>query len=174
MTEKVLVTYASRAGSTAGVAEAVAKTLAHNGARVDVLPVLTVQDLRPYRAVIVGSAIQHNQWLPEAEKFVQTHRRALNSKPFAMFTVCMTLAMENGERYQPQVAQWVAPIRRLVNPLSEGYFAGVLDIGRIASLSDRLKFQLSVISGVWSEGDHRDWEAIRSWANNLYQQLSSE
>lgn len=171
MSDRILVTYASRAGSTAGVAEAIGKTLVHKGAQVEVLPVLAVQDLHPYWAVIAGSAIQNNQWLPEAENFIHTHRKTLNQKPFAMFSVCMTLAMEDGERYRPQVAGWVAPVRRQVSPLSEGLFAGVLDISRIASLSDRLKFRLSVISGVWAEGDHRDWEAIRDWAEDLYDRL---
>jgi hypothetical protein len=51
--------------------------------------------------------------------------------------------------------------------VSEGLFAGVLDIRKIPSFSDRLKFRLSVVSGVWSEGDHRDWNAIRDWAKSL-------
>jgi len=28
-------------------------------------------------------------------------------------------------------------------------------------------FRLSVLFGVWSEGDHRDWDAIRAWAESL-------
>jgi hypothetical protein len=35
------------------------------------------------------------------------------------------------------------------------------------SLGDRLKFRVSVALGVWSEGDHRDWDAIRAWARAL-------
>jgi hypothetical protein len=34
-------------------------------------------------------------------------------------------------------------------------------------LSDRLKFRLSVLFGVWSEGDHRNWDAIHAWAASL-------
>jgi hypothetical protein len=82
-------------------------------------------------------------------------------------SVCMTLAMKNGEQFRPQVADWVSPVRRLVQPVSEGLFAGALDIRKIPSLGGRLKFRLSVASGVWSEGDHRDWDAIRQWANAL-------
>jgi menaquinone-dependent protoporphyrinogen IX oxidase len=36
MNNKILVTYASRFGSTAGVAESIGKTLAEGGAQVDV------------------------------------------------------------------------------------------------------------------------------------------
>ena len=167
MLQKILVTYATRTGSTTGVAEAIAKTLREHGAQVDVIPMRKVTDVISYQAVVAGSAIQNRQWLPEAVQFVKTHQTTLNQKPFAMFAVCMTLAMKNGESYRPQISEWLAPVRRLVRPVSEGIFAGVLDIGKIPSFGDRLKFRLSVAFGVWSEGDHRNWGAIRAWAESL-------
>jgi menaquinone-dependent protoporphyrinogen oxidase len=171
MTRKILVTYASRAGATAGVAEAIGKTLAENGADVDILPMQAVNDLTPYWAVVAGSAIQKSQWLPEARQFVQTNRASLANMPFAMFSVCMTLAMRNGETYRSKISEWIAPVRALVRPVSEAIFAGSLDLKKIPSLGDRLKFRASVAMGVWSEGDHRDWTAIRAWANGLHTQL---
>ena len=72
MSNKILVTYASRAGSTAGVAEAIGKTLIEGGAQVDVLPIQEVKDLTPYQSVVAGSAIQNKQWLPEAMQFMHT------------------------------------------------------------------------------------------------------
>ncbi len=167
MSNKILVTYASRIGSTAGVAEAIAQTLTDNGAQVEVRPMQEVSDLTPYRAVVAGSAIRGKQWLPEALHFMQTHRAVLAQKPFAAFLVCMTLAMPNGEKYREHVATWLDPVRALVRPVSVGLFAGVLNIRKIPSLGDRLKFRLSVAFGVWSEGDHRDWTAIRAWAESL-------
>jgi menaquinone-dependent protoporphyrinogen oxidase len=163
---KILVTYATRSGSTAGVAEAIGKTLVEGGAEVDVRPMNEVSDLTPYQAVVAGSAIQASHWLPEALHFIQKHRDALNRKPFAAFEVCMTLAMPNGEKYRPFVADFLQPVRALVKPVSEGLFAGVLDIRKVPSLGDRIKFRLSVLLGVWKEGDHRDWEAIRGWAQS--------
>ena len=167
MSNKILITYASRTGATAGVAEAIAKTLADNGAEVDLYPMQEIKDLMSYFAVVAGSAVQDRQWLPEAMQFIRTNQTALNQKPFAMFSVCMTLAMRDGEKYRPQVAEWLAPVRALVHPVSEGLFAGILDIRKIPSFGDRLKFRLSVASGVWSEGDHRDWDAIRDWTHGL-------
>ena len=51
--------------------------------------------------------------------------------------------------------------------MSEGLFAGALDISKVPTLRDRLMFRISVAMGVWSEGDHRDWEAIRAWAESI-------
>lgn len=168
MSQKMLVTFASRTGSTEEVAAAVSKILADKDCDVDLSPVQRVKNLTPYRAVIIGSAIQNRQWLPEAIGFIQKHRNELSQKPFAMFSLCMTLAMRDGEKYRPQVSEWLHPVRNLVSPVSDGIFAGVLDINKIPALSDRLKFRLSVVFGVWSEGDHRDWQAINAWANELY------
>jgi len=174
MVNKILVTYASRAGSTAGVAEAIGKTQAESGTQVDVLAMQDVKDITSYQAVVAGSAIQNKQWLPEAMQFMQTHQAALAQRPFAAFLVCMTLAMKNADRYRGFVADFQQPVRFLVKPVSEGLFAGVLDIKKVPSASDRFKFCLSVLFGVWSEGDHRDWNAIRSWADSLRPLLLQE
>lgn len=167
MTVKILVTYASNTGWTVGVAEAIGKTLAENGAKVDVLPMREVKDLSPYDAVVAGSAVNGGAWLPEAMQFVRGHQTELKHKPFASFLVCMTLTMKNGEQYRGHVSSWLDPVRALVRPLSEGLFAGGLDIRKIPSFSNRLKFRLSVLFGVWKEGDHRDWNAIRQWAQEI-------
>lgn len=100
-------------------------------------------------------------------QFIQAHQSELARKPFAAFLVCMTLAMRNGETYRPFVAEFLARVRALVRPVNEGYFSGKLDIRKVPSFSDRLKFRLSVLFGVWAEGDHRDWNAIRLWAESL-------
>ena len=172
LTKTILVTYASRGGSTAGVAEAIGRVLAENGATVEVHPMKDVTDLAPYDAVVAGSAIQGQHWLPEALEFIETHQKALTQKPFAAFLVCMTLALQHEEwRHEADVAEWLEPVRQLVQPVSEGLFAGMLDINKIPSFSDRLKFRLSVLSGIWTEGDHRDWDAIQSWTQELSTKL---
>lgn len=172
MSNKILVTYASCTGFTVGVAETVAKTLVENGLTVDVLPVVEVKDLSSYRAVVAGSAIHNKQWLPEAVRFVREQRSELNQRPFAAFLVCMTLAMKNGEQYRPFVSEFLQPVRNLVRPVSEGLFAGGLDIRKVPSAADRFKFRLSVLFGAWKEGDHRDWQAIQAWARDLVPLLS--
>ena len=167
MSKQILVTYASRAGSTADVAEAIGKTLSENGAQVDVLPMNEVKDLSPYQAVVAGSAIRGSKWLPEAMQFIQTHRTELAQKHFAEFTVCITLAMSNSEQYRSAVEKWVAPVRAQVKPLSEGLFAGMLDFSKLPFNWDTLMLRLTVALGIFPRGDHRDWKAIHAWAESL-------
>lgn len=173
MSSKILVTYASRTGTTAGVAEAIGQVLAEDGTAVDVRPVGKVSDLSPYSAVVVGSAIRGAEWLPEAMQFVRDHQRELAARPFATFLVCMTLAMPNKD-YHEEVAKWLQPVRDLVEPVSMGLFAGALDISKVPTFRARLNFRISVRLGVWSEGDHRNWEDIRAWAEELRPLLAAE
>lgn len=167
MSKGVLVTYASRAGSTRGVAEAIGRTLSEAGLQVDVVSMDKVKDLSAYDAVVAGSAIRGSKWLPEATEFIQKHRSALAGKRLAMFTVCITLAMKNGENYRPAVMGWVAPVRAMIHPLSEGLFAGMLDFSKLPFNWDTLMLRLAVLVGVFPRGDHRDWNAIRSWAESI-------
>ncbi len=167
MKKKILVTYASRAGSTAEVAEAIDKTLGQNGARVDLLPMQDVKDLTPYQAVVAGSAIRGSKWLPEAMQFVRAHRSELTQKPFATFTVCITLAMSNSHQYRQAVKGWIAPVRARVHPLSEGLFAGVLDFTKLPLTFDTLKLRLTVALGIFPKEDRRDWNAVRAWAESI-------
>ena len=167
MSNKILVTYASRAGSTAEVAEAIGRTLAEGGAQVDVRAMNDVKDLSSYRAVVAGSAIRASRWLPEATQFIKTHQAILTRKPFAMFTVCITMAMKNAENYRAGVAGWVAPVRALVKPLDEGLFAGMLDFSKLPLNWDTLMLRLTVAVGIFPRGDHRDWNAINNWAKGL-------
>ena len=167
MSKKILVTYASRAGSTAEVAEAIGKTLSEGGAQVDIMPMNDVKNLSSYQAVVAGSAIRGSKWLPEAVQFVQTHRSTLAQKQFAMFTVCITMAMKNAENYRAGAAGWVAPVRAMVKPLDEGFFAGMLDFSKLPVNWDTLMLRLTVALGIFPRGDHRDWNAIHNWAEGL-------
>jgi menaquinone-dependent protoporphyrinogen oxidase len=167
MQKRVLVTFATRAGATAGVAEAIGQTLAERGLLVDVRRMLDVHDLSSYQAVVAGSAIRGGSWLSEALDFVRNHQAELKSKPFAAFMVCITLAMKNGENYRAGIANWMKPVRDLVPTVSEGLFAGMLDFSKLPLNMDTLRLRATVAAGVFPKGDHRDWEAIRQWAESL-------
>jgi menaquinone-dependent protoporphyrinogen oxidase len=158
---KILVAYATRAGSTFEVAARVAEVLRAAGATVDIKPVTAVHELNGYEAVVVGSAIRMGRWLPEAVEFVKTNRETLSCIPTAYFLVSGLLRNDTPEMRR-EVLAFLDPVRALLKPVSIGLFAGKLDYSTMDGL-DR-----SIAEAVSSaEGDWRDWDAISEWAHNL-------
>lgn len=161
MSRKILVTYATRAGSTAEVAELIAQILVAHAADVDVIPAKNVQEIAEYQAVVVGSAVRFGQWLPEAVQFVQRHQAALSRVPVAYFTVhLMNLGSDEAAR-KARLA-YLDPARTLVAPRTEAFFAGSGDPKRLSF------FEVLIGRVVRSpQDDLRDWAAIRAWAESL-------
>lgn len=174
MSGKILVTYASRGGSTAGVAEAIANTLTEQGILVELYPMEDVHDLSAYSAVIAGSAIQIDKWLPEASDFISRYQKELVQIPVATFTVCMALALRNDEKTRTKISSQVQVVREMVMPVSEDFFAGALNLSKIPSLPFQVLVRFGILIGFWKEGDYRDWDAIRQWANSLPKTLISQ
>ncbi len=165
---KILVAYASRCGSTGGVAGAVAGVLGDNGAAVDVLKVDDVRDLSCYRAVVVGSAIRSDRWLPEAVDFVKRNRSVLADLKVAYFLTCLTMVKPTAENRQ-KVLGFLAPLREEVPevvPVGTGLFAGTLDYDKL-SFMVRMVMKMRMSSKGISQGDYRNWKSIRAWAREM-------
>jgi hypothetical protein len=43
----------------------------------------------------------------------------------------------------------------------------VLDLKKVPGAGERFKFKLSILFGVWTEGDFRNWYEIEKWAAGL-------
>jgi menaquinone-dependent protoporphyrinogen oxidase len=164
---RVLVAYASRGGSTGGVAEAIGKTLAETGFEVHVGRMTAGTDLGPYDAVVLGSAIRGKAWLPEAMEFVRAHQDALRTKPVAAFLVCITLAMPIAAHYKESVRDFMKDVRPLITPRTEAYFAGALDYSKVPLVPEGLQLRVLSAASKTPPGDYRDWDAIRAWAAQL-------
>jgi menaquinone-dependent protoporphyrinogen oxidase len=161
MNQKILVTYASRAGSTMEVAQTVAKELVDRGFSVDVRPIKQVTSLNGYTGVVVGSAIRMSTWLPEASKFVETHKDTLASLPTAFFCVHLMNIGDDEASRKARLA-YLEPVRKLVTPKSEACFAGVGDMSKVSFLDGLISRLVKS-----PEGDFRDWDAIRTWSQAI-------
>ncbi len=166
MSQRILVTYASQAGSTAGVAEAIAKSLAAAGSTVDLRPVKEVTDLSAYQAVVIGSAVHSGKWMPEATAFVRRNQARLRQMPTAIFQVCMMLASSN-EQYRSMVPTWLDPLREELRPVSAGSFSGAILLDHYPKLTDKLGLKIFLATVKIKEGDYRDWDAVQSWSEHL-------
>ncbi|MDT4901592.1 MAG: menaquinone-dependent protoporphyrinogen oxidase [Pseudonocardiales bacterium] len=83
---KVLITVASKHGSTFGIAEAIGSELATCGLEVSVAPVQDVRTIDEYDAVVLGSAIHMGQWMKPAKDFVARESATLTSIPVWLFS----------------------------------------------------------------------------------------
>lgn len=164
MAEKILVTYASKCGSTAEVAAEVAKVLAAGGTAVEVHPVEEVRDLHGYGAVVLGSAVRMGKPLSEARDFLKKHVNALAGVPAAYFTLGATLK-EDTPANREKAAVSLAVLGAIKEPVSSAAFAGKVEHAKLPAFWRFLAARDK--SGTMAEGDYRDWGAIRAWAESL-------
>jgi menaquinone-dependent protoporphyrinogen oxidase len=165
---RVLVTYATRAGSTREIAETIAGVLNEAGAITSLRPVSEVSDVRDYDAVVIGSAVRMGKLLPEAVKFVRRFQADLALKPTAHFVVCSTLHVDTPENREI-VQGYEMALREYNAPVSIGLFAGRVERAKV---EQPWRFLLRhVQSAPMTGGDWRDWDAIRAWAGALAEKL---
>ncbi|OUD14131.1 flavodoxin domain-containing protein [Thioflexithrix psekupsensis] len=165
MDQKILLTYASRGGSTQGVAHAIGAELVKQGLTLDIRYLLDVKDIKPYDVVIIGAPIRMGHWLSEAQQFLTVHQNVLKNKKVALFVVCMTLHEDTPEN-RAKVLGMMQPTLALVDSIDTGLFAG-------AMRPTKLKFFWRLLARITHvpEGDFRDYEIIRAWARGLASKL---
>jgi len=195
---RILVAYATMAGSTVEVAQAVGEEIAKGGYRVDILPIGEIKDLQAYDCVVVGGPMIMG-WHRAALRFLKRHREAFQHIPLAVFVMAMSLTQtgetsvggipvfvdeklpkppENEEllNYRERYARlsnYLRPILRAtrpIKPVSIGVFGGRLEYGRLKWWA--VLFVMLIIQA--PAGERRNWTAIRSWAAELPAALQIE
>ena len=163
--DRVLVAFDSRLGSTTEVAAYIGRVLTEQGTSVDVLQIDRVGNVAQYDRVVVGSAIRYDRWLPEATAFVEANRETLSRVPVAMFFTCLALASGSpkGERKAAGYAEQLRQLLPEAPDVQVGGFAGVLDPSLGPWWTRVVLRVIARVSGV-TPGDHRDWNAIRTWS----------
>ena len=161
---KILVAYASRAGSTKGIAEFVGKKLDERGARVDVAEVGSARDLAGYDAFVIGSGLYMYHWAKEAKDFVSKNRAVLAAKPVWLFSSGPTGAKPTDAKGRDLLEvsgpKEIGELRRWVNPRGDQVFFGAL-------FPDRLTGSAGWFARFIPKdqvGDFRDWGKIEAWA----------
>jgi menaquinone-dependent protoporphyrinogen oxidase len=172
MQAPILVTYASRYGSTQEVAAVVAAVLRERGLEVDLQRMKDVSTLDGYRVVVLGAPLYIGQWEKEAQRFLSLHREALEQRTIAFFTLGPTEGEEDSwDDVRKQLEEVMVKFQWL-KPISSKLFGGKYDPEKLR-FPDRLLAILPVspLRGM-PASDVRDWDDIRAWAAQLALRLA--
>ena len=83
---KILVSAASKHGSTAAIAEAIGGVLSSAGIETDVRPPEEVTSVASYDGIVLGSGVYAGHWLTPAKELAEREAAALASVPVWLFS----------------------------------------------------------------------------------------
>lgn len=169
MSKPVLVAYSTWAGSTTGVAEAIAEGIRSAGLEAEVRRASDVGSLEPYGALVVGAPVHAGRPHPGTAGLFARHGDAIGARPLALFIVCMTMK-DDTEENREAASGFLEPVLARfpeLSPVDIGLFAGAIpgDDASRRRLSWLARFMLKVTRA--EEGDFRDPGAARAWGRAL-------
>jgi len=174
----VLVTYASKHGSTKGIAERIGETLVAAGVDAVVAPIPDVPDLGAFDAYVVGSAAYMGAWLPEADTFVRHNADALARKPVYLFSSGPIGEPKDDEkRREALVESEPSEFREFeatLKPRDKHVFYGAHDPDAApVGLAERVMHLTPRQWRAHAAGDFREWPEIDAWARGIARDLVS-
>jgi menaquinone-dependent protoporphyrinogen oxidase len=163
MTTKALVAYATKHGSTAEIATAIADTLRASGTDADLRAAREVADIADYDVVILGSGVYMNRWHSEALDFAKRFAIDLRQRSTWFFSSGPT-----GGTPKADAAVVAALAAQAPPPGQAGKWAERIGIRGHATFGGKVGDGLGGIFERWvPKGDWRDFRAISEWANGI-------
>lgn len=160
----VLVAYATRLGSTAGIARRIGDRLESHGLAVTVREVASVEDVTAYDAVVLGSAVYAGRLLEPIIAFADRHRARLTTVPVWVF--CSGPVGRMATSLAPSIPPELEDIAALLRARGRESFAGALDRDTIDGAGFGVGERF-IAKHFVPEGDCRDWDAIDAWADRV-------
>ena len=172
MSERVLVAYGSKFGSTAEIAQAIGTTLRVAGLEVDVKRAREVRSLEPYRAVVLGSAVYMARWRRDAMRLLRRRRKDLAQREVWVFS-SGPVGEEKGEPDEKQ-ERWTKPkrVQRLATEIKA--HEHVVFGGRVSEDVGGLLRKNMAKNTPPEFRDRRDWTAIEAWAKRIADSLQDQ
>ena len=170
MDGRVLVTYATKYGATAEIAEKIGEVLAQAGFPTDVLPVNRVDNLDSYRAIVLGSAVYIGRWRKEAARFLKANEKVMAQRSVWLFSSGPTGTGDPAK----QMNGWLfpkslQPIANRLRPREVTVFNGAVDAAKLSGIE---KWMITKVKAPL--GDARNWEAVTLWAEAIADELKPE
>lgn len=162
---KILIGYATLHGSTRSIAENIGRAI---GAwyPTTVRSIETVEHLRDYDAVVIGSTLRDGAWLPSAREFLSQNAGVLSAKPLWMFSVWLPSALPgplHRAMSRAQARSLAAAVPPGIHPREIRLFGGALRPEQVPALTDRVRLHALGIR----YGDFRPWPEVMAWARQI-------
>jgi len=162
---KVLVTAASRHGSTGEIASIIARILQASNITADVRDPETITSVDVYDAVILGSAVYSGRWLEPARGFAVRHADDLASRPVFLFS-----SGPLGDPPRPPV--------ETADALDVEIMTGAMDLqvfpGRLVARGLDLPERIAAARMHAPQGDFRPWDDILDWTRAIARYLEED
>jgi menaquinone-dependent protoporphyrinogen oxidase len=158
----VLVTYATKYGSTAETAKAVAETLRDCGLDVDLQPIRNVVSVEQYCAVVLGAALYMGRLHKDARRFLTAQGDALSKIPVALFVPGPVEKREKDWAGAQQQLDKELTSFPWLKPIACEIVGGTFDPKMLG-----FPFNLFPPLRKMPASDARDWVAIHEWASDL-------
>lgn len=167
MESKILVTYGTKHGATAEIAEKIGQVIREAGLDVDVASAKDVKNPSRYSAFVIGSAVYIGQWRKEARSFVQKTESLLASCPVWLFSSGPAdkgdpVQLLKGWRYPKSLE----PVIERIEPRDIAVFHGLISPQKMGGLE---RWMINRVKS--PEGDFRDWDSIAAWARGIADSL---
>jgi menaquinone-dependent protoporphyrinogen oxidase len=160
---RVLVSAASRYGSTLEIARAIADVLRRNGLDASAVPVDDVDDVEAFDAVVLGSGVYAGHWLKPATTLVDRFGDALAARPVWLFS-----SGPVGD--PPKPAEDSVDVSKLLTATrarDHRVFTGRIERRKLRFADRAIAAALHV-----PDGDFRSWPDIEGWAAEIADALS--
>lgn len=160
---RVLITAASKHGSTTEIAWAIRGHLVEEGLQAVVVDPDEITELANYDAMVVGSGVYAAHWLKPAKQLIDRLRGQLGDVPVWLFS--------SGPVGDPPVpgeqdAVDVTDIVAATGARDHKLFTGRIDMDLLGFTERAMVRALRVPAG-----DFRDWPAIAAWSRQIAAEL---
>lgn len=162
---RILVSAASRYGSTAEMAEAIGERLVTHGHDVLVRAPEAVDSLEGIDAVVLASGVYAGRWLRPARSFIKRMAADLRERPVWLMS---SGPVGDTADTSPEPLDITKMIKR-----TQAHGHVVLP-GRMDRANLHLPDRAIIAALRVPDGDFRDWDAVRAFADQVHEELKAE